>query len=157
MKKKAFTIIEVLASLFIMMILLSLGVKVGRTIINIKNKIIINNLAYEIKDTLSLSKAYCKRVKEKGRIMIDSKGKYIIFSTESIENKPIKSINMPEGYTVHKSFGSNVWIMITADGYISTAGTITVKENGKDKLKITIAVGNDIITINELDKVEILR
>lgn len=149
--KKGFTIIELIVVLSIIAIFSSIVIiNVGK----VKEKlddIEFKNLEAEVKSLLSFGKAYCRKNKVPGKIIIGLERKSIEFAVTD-SRAPIKKVlNLSNGFEV----GSNLMVSenlkedannISDEGFIKSAGTITIINKSKTKsINITISVGNDII------------
>ena len=149
--KKGYTIIELIVVLSIVAIFSSIVIiNVGK----VKEKlddIEFKNLEAEVKSLLSFGKAYCRKNKVPGKIIIGLERKTIEFAVTD-SRAPIKKVlNLSNGFEV----GSNLMVSenlkqdannISDEGFIKSAGTITITNKSKTKsINITISVGNDII------------
>lgn len=158
--KKGYTLIELIVVLSIITIFSSIVVinigKVKEKMYDIQFK----NLEAEVKSLLSFGKSYCRKNKVPGEIAIGLDGKTILFQVTGIKAPIIKRISFGEDIEVlsniNSSGNSN---NITQEGYIKSAGTITIKGK-KKRTEITISVGNDIIRspiINDEEEGDIIE
>lgn len=84
MKKKGFTLIEVIASLSIILIIFSLTLSVKDIYSTISNDIESKSALYDVENLLSYSKAYCKKNKKSGEIQIDNIRNRILFEKDGL-------------------------------------------------------------------------
>lgn len=149
--KKGYTLIELIVVLSIIAIFSSIVVV---NIVKVKERledIEFKNLEVEVKSLLSFGKAYCRKNKVPGQIIIGSDRKIIKFVVTDRYSPITKVINLDNDIEV----GSNLRVSenlkqdannISDEGFIKSAGTITITNSSKTKrIDITISVGNDII------------
>ncbi len=149
--KKGYTIIELIVVLSIITIFSSIVIinvgKVKERLDDIEFK----NVEAEVKSLLSFGKAYCRKNKVPGQIIIGLDRKTIKFAVTGSLSPITRVINLENGIEV----GSNLKVSenlkqdannISDEGFIKSAGTITITNKSKSKsIDITISVGNDII------------
>ncbi|MCF0149253.1 MAG: type II secretion system protein [Clostridium sp.] len=143
--KKGYTLIELIVVLSIITIFSSIVVinigKVKETMYDIQFK----NIEAEIKSLLSFGKAYCRNNNVPGEITIGLDRKTVLFEVTGTKAPIIKRINLGEGIEVLSNINSSGSSKnISAQGYIKSAGKITIKGKNK-KSEITISVGSDVI------------
>lgn len=154
MKKKGYTLIELIVVIAIMIILMGSGFSVISSLNYIKNDVEAENALYEVYNLLSYAKAYCRLNFYEGEIIIDTNKNTIQFVYRDPININKKNIVKTEKFTrnieIHTNFIKPV-IEVSNNGYLKKSGTIFIT-NGKKQRNITIAVGNDttnIIDVNE--------
>lgn len=144
MKKRGFTLIEIVASLFILTILFSLAISLSKVGINMKNDIEENGCIYEIQGLLTYGKAVCSEKNRYGKITIISSKNQIRFieGWDGIE----KIINLPKEIEI---ISKDVSIYINPNGRIAQGTTIKLVDNHGERQDITIGVGVDLIVIKD--------
>lgn len=154
--KKGYTIIELIIVLAIISLISSIAMV---NIIKVKEDLEViefKNSANEVKSLLSFAKAYCRKNKVPGQILIGSDKKTIVFevSDKNYLFKKIvilsKNIEVGSNFKVSSSETSSN-NNVTDEGYIKSAGTITLSYKNNKKIKITVSVGNDISRSYESD------
>lgn len=145
-KKSAFTILELMVSMLIIVIIMGCGLKLINSFQIIKEKEGINNSIYEIIDVFSYAKGYCRKNSEIGYVRINEKNKSIEF-TPSIYNTKLKEVYMPKDVILVSNFSGGNRIKVSESGYITSAGKIEIRYKKKVVSTITISAGNDIINI----------
>lgn len=144
MKKKGYTLVELIAVITILIILLGSGFTIIKMLTHLKDEVEVEDAIYEVNNILSYAKAYARKEKCELIIGIDGAGNKInLYKSTKLINQ--KSINNSFVVTTNINGG----IKINEDGYIKKAGTISIKANKKLYL-ITIAVGNDLITVKDI-------
>ena len=143
MKKTGFTLIEVVASLFILTILFGTGITLSKLGRNMYSNIIIDGYVYEIQNLLSYGKAICMEKNKYGKININTQTNEITFIErwDDIE----KTIVIPKEIKIQK----NLTVFINSGGKIEQGNTITLVDKFGDKHEIIIRVGVDLIVIKE--------
>lgn len=154
--KKGYTLIELIIVLAIISLISSIAMV---NIIKVKEDLEViefKNSANEVKSLLSFAKAYCRKNKVPGQIVIGSDKKTIVFevSDKNYLFKKIvilsKNIEVGSNFKVSSSETSSN-NNVTDEGYIKSAGTITLSYKNNKKIKITVSVGNDISRSYESD------
>lgn len=145
-KKTGFTIIELIVVIFIITIVITGGLGMIASFQKIREKENINNAIYEVVDTLSYAKAYCRKNSREGVVGINTKEDFIDFSFDRYNYK-FKKVYMPKDIKLVSNFTSGTKIKISKDGYINNSGSIEVRYKKKTVATITVSVGNDIINI----------
>lgn len=144
MKRKGFTLIETIVSIFILTILFSVGTSLSKLASNLSND--MDNIAYvyEIQNLLSYGKALCRDKNKYGKITIDPMKNQIRFveGADKIE----KIINVPKEISIDGKYRS---ILITPNGKISKGTSIILIDNYREKQTLTVGVGVDFISIND--------
>ncbi|MGG7143667.1 pilus assembly FimT family protein [Clostridium nigeriense] len=157
--KKGYTLIELIIVLSIIAVISSITTI---NIVKFKEKIEIiefNSLANEVKSLLSFGKAYCRRNKVSGQILVGSNRRTITFEVTNKEFPITKTIRLNKDIEVGSNFKVSSSITsdnnnITDEGYIKSAGTITLTHKSNKRINITVSVGNDIIRSYESDEEE---
>lgn len=157
--KKGYTLIELIIVISIISVISSITII---NVVKVKEKmemIEFNNVSNEIKALLSFGKAYCRRNKVPGQILIGLDRKTITFEVTNQEH-PItktmilsKNIEVGSNFIISSSITSNN-NNITDEGFIKSAGTIVLTHKSNKKIEITISVGNDIIRNKQNDNEE---
>lgn len=149
MKKKGYTLIELVAVIAIITILLGSGFTIVKTIEHMKAEVQLEDIIYEVMDILTYAKAYCRKNYCIGEIVMDESEKEIIFQyvdKNDINKKIIgKREVVPHDIGISNNFASKL-IKIDDDGFITGGGTITIRYKGSIN-QLTVAVGNDLITV----------
>lgn len=153
MKKKGFTLIELIITLSILLLFTTITSTSIKAYNNRKVDIKINKYAYEIKTLLSYSKSYCRKHKVNGSLFINIKENSIKFFILEKNNHFEKFIYLEHKFSLASNYKGNTFI-ISKEGYIKEAGTISLMYNGKVVREIKIGVGNDIIGVTEGDVIE---
>ncbi|WP_300380786.1 prepilin-type N-terminal cleavage/methylation domain-containing protein [Clostridium sp.] len=153
MKKKGFTLIELIITLNILVLITTITSTSIKAYKNRKTNININKYTYEIKTLLSYSKSYCRKYNANGNLFINIKENSFKFSVIEKDNPIEKTIYIPNGFSVISNYKGNSFY-VSKEGYIKEAGTISLIYNGKTVKEIKIGVGNDIIGITEGDIIE---
>ena len=148
-RRKGYTLIELVAVMAILAILLGSGVTIVQMLNNIKNEVELESAAYEVSSILSYAKAYCRKNSYEGEILIDSAKNSIMFNHKSERNNKVLVQNKKISNNTKIAFSADIMsINIDNKGYLKDAGSILI--NGGDyQVKITIAVGHDLITIQD--------
>lgn len=153
-KKKGYTLIELISVIAIMVILIGSGFTVVSSLKHIKDDVEIDNVVYEIYDVLSYAKAYCRRNFYEGEVLIDTQKRTIKFSyidnSTSIKTNIIREEKFPKYVDVHTK-PERFNIGVSSMGYLKKSGSIFVSIGKKEKI-ITIAVGNDITNIIDVNE-----
>jgi len=144
MKKDGFTLIETMASIFILAILFSVGISESKFGNNLAYGMEKTAYVYEIQNILSYGKAVCKEKNKYGKIVIDSSKNEIRFieGWDNIE----KIVKLPEEIIIINRYKS---IQITSEGKIAQGVTIELIDKYREEQDITIGVGVDLITIKD--------
>ncbi|EHI99724.1 hypothetical protein CDLVIII_3148 [Clostridium sp. DL-VIII] len=138
MKRRGFTLIETMASIFILTLLFS----VGSSLSGLNNKISYSmkgiGYSYEIQDLLSYAKAVCREKNRYGKITITGSKNEVRFieGWDSIE----KIIKLPSGMRI---ISNDISLMLTPTGKITRGYTIKILDGLGERHDITINVGVD--------------
>lgn len=143
MKKKGYTLVELVAVIGILSILLGSGFTIVKTIDHMKAEVELEDIVYKVMNILSYSKAYCRKNYYEGYVKIGTTEKKIIFLYIKNGKEVIdKTIKIPKDITVKCDINS---IKIGNDGFIKNSCTIEIHHKG-NTYHITVAVGLDTIT-----------
>lgn len=144
MKRKGFTLIETMVSLFILSILFSIGTSLNKFAIHLSNNMGNTACIYEIQNILSYGKAVCREKNKYGKITIDPKKNQIRFieGADKIE----KIVNIPRDISMDGKYRS---ILITPKGKISKGTSIELIDNYRKRQIITVGVGVDYIDLKD--------
>lgn len=144
MKRKGFTLIETMVTIFILTILFSVGASLNKFAINLSSDMKNTAYAYEIQNILTYGKAVCREKNKYGKITIDPKKNEIRFieGTDKIE----KILNIPKDISMDGKYKS---ILITPDGKISKGTAIVLIDNYRERQTITVGVGVDYIAVKD--------
>lgn len=144
MKRKGFTLIETMVSIFILTILFSVGASLNKFAINLSSDMKNTAYVYEIQNILTYGKAVCREKNKYGKITIDPKKNEIRFieGTDKIE----KILNIPKDISMDGKYKS---ILITPDGKISKGTSIVLIDNYRERQTITVGVGVDYIAVKD--------
>lgn len=161
MKKKGYTLIELVVVMAILVILLGSGFTIINILKNIKSEVEVEDEIYEVHSILSYAKAYCRKNLCDGEVVIDTVKNSIVFKyrdKNNINNKLVgKSEKFPENIKISANFKPINLVNVSNMGYLKNSGTIFIND-GEKQYKITIAVGNDIVTFKEdqeiIDEIE---
>ncbi|NFG62157.1 prepilin-type N-terminal cleavage/methylation domain-containing protein [Clostridium sp. CMCC3677] len=143
MKKKGFTLIEVIASLSIILIIFSLTLSVKDIHSTISNDIESKSALYDVENLLSYSKAYCKKNRKSGEIQIDNIRNRILFGKDGLTT--VKQVVLPRKIRI---ISKNDCIQVRSNGHIKQGKTIVFQDNKNNIYKVTIATGIDPINIS---------
>lgn len=144
MKRKGFTLIETMVSLFILSIIFSIGTSLNKFAINLSNNMGNTACVYEIQNILSYGKAVCREKNKYGKITIDPKKNQIRF-VEGFD-KIEKILNIPSDLSMDGKYRS---ILITPKGKISKGTSIELIDNYRRRQIITVGVGVDYIELKD--------
>lgn len=141
MKENGFTLIETIASIFILMILFSIGLTLYKFKSNLQVDMEAASYVYEIQNLLSYGKATCKEKNKYGRVTVDRINNEIRFEEgwDSIEKK----ILLPSEIRL---FSNNPSFLIKSDGKIEQGSTIILLDKFGEKYFIKVRVGIDLIS-----------
>ncbi|AZV56095.1 type II secretion system protein [Clostridium sp. AWRP] len=143
-KKRGFTVIELLLVLSIFSILLSFSLVNLGTFSNLKNKIDVDLTNNNILDFINKSKTYCRDEKEEGGyIYFDTKNNEITFNVELGE---IFKLKLPEGFVLNRVREDNR-IKIDNMGITEDACSIKFKDRKGEMHCITMCVGTAYVDI----------
>jgi prepilin-type N-terminal cleavage/methylation domain-containing protein len=146
MKKRGYTLIEIMVSIFILTILFSAGMAQSKFGNNLLYGVEKTDYIYEIQNLISYGKAMCREKNKYGEIIIDSEKNQMRFidAWDNVE----KIIKLPKEVII---IPKDKIILITSEGKIVKGNTITLVDKYKVKQDITISVGGDLISIKDGD------
>lgn len=161
MKKKGYTLIELVVVMAILSILLGSGFAIIKTLKHIKSQVEVEDAIYEVHSILSYAKTYCRKNLCDGEVIIDTVENSIGFKyrdKNNINNKLVgKSEKFPDNIKISANFKPINLVNVSDMGYLKNSGTIFIND-GEKQYKITIAVGNDTVTVKEdkeiIDEIE---
>ncbi|MBU5454593.1 prepilin-type N-terminal cleavage/methylation domain-containing protein [Caproiciproducens sp. MSJ-32] len=153
MKKRAFTLIEVIIVISILSIISGITYIGINNYFKTKSKLTFESTVSDVRRLLSYGKQYCRKYKVKGYILVDIRGKTVQFSTFDLNHNITKEIEIDKDIIITSKFNSNN-IEISEKGFIKSSGTITIIYNNEYKKEIKVGVGNDIIGIKDGDLIE---
>lgn len=143
-KKKGITLIESITYIAIIILittLLPIFIKMTK---NTKNTVIINNEIGEIHSFLMLSKYMSRNEKRTGNIYYKKENNSFTYNNNKSKiNLFLENINV---YNINSRNGT---IDIDASGRITSPCTITLEDNNKERYKISIGVGSELIEIKK--------
>ena len=151
MKKKGFTLIELVASLSILGIIFSFGSGSYKVYKSTYSDIKINHSLYEIEDTLSYGEIYCKSNKIDGIFYIEEKKNKLIVGLKDRLGNSINKVNISDSLSLYMNMDSSKikTLNINSNGKIQS-GSIKFKAINGKKYELTVRVGANLITIREL-------
>ncbi|MBE6063636.1 MAG: prepilin-type N-terminal cleavage/methylation domain-containing protein [Clostridium butyricum] len=143
MKKKGFTLIETIISLFIVMILFAGVVSIGTVENNIYKNIENEGFIHDVYNLLTYSKLRNKREHKPGNLIVNPYENKIYY----VDNKSnvIKSVALPNSM---KIISGKALMPIDSSGRINKAGSIKFRNNFNELNSISIRVGIDYINCN---------
>lgn len=148
MRKEGFTLVEIIISIFIIIILFNVGISLSKFSNNLSNAIESSSYIYEIQNLLSYGKAVCRNKNEYGKITVKASKNEIRFieGWDNIE----KVVNLPKEM---KIISNDTSVLITPNGKISKGSTIKIIDKCGERQDIAIGVGVDLITIKSGEKI----
>lgn len=151
MKKKGFTLIELVASLSILGIIFSIGSGSYKIYKSTYSDIKVNHALYEIEDTLSYGEIYCKNNKIAGVFYIKQNGNTLIVGLKDRLNNSIKQVKLSDSLflDMNTNPSKGQTLNINSDGKIQS-GRIAFKDVNGKRYELTVRVGANLITIREL-------
>ena len=149
-RKKGFTLVELVASLSILAIILSIGTGGYKLYKEIYSDIEINQNLYEIEDVLSYGEIYCKNNSIDGIFYIKEHDSGLIVGIKDRLNNKIRSTNLSGFISLYGYNGSSKerTLNINKLGKIQP-GSIKLKDINGNKYELTVRVGANLITIWE--------
>ncbi|MGL5085498.1 MAG: type II secretion system protein [Clostridium sp.] len=143
MKKKGYTLIELIAVMSILAILLGSGFTIVSVMRQLKEDAEFQCVVGEISSILSYGKSYCRKYRTDGEITIDTYANKITFRNTKLI---IKSVKLPDKVVVAVRGVNSTIINVNEEGYLKKACNIEVTYGKRQKV-ITIAVGVDKVTV----------
>ena len=142
MKKKGFTLIEIVVVLAILAVLMPIGLKAYKYAndisVNLKKKSVLG----EISELLSYAKYYCRSNDTAGRISITGNKEMTFRDDQNMSF--YRKLILPEGLT----FTTNYIVTCTSEGVLS-ANSIYIRSGNGHYYRISIAVGVDKVNFYE--------
>ena len=145
-KKYGFTLIETVASIFILTILFTVGLILSKLGNDLAHDMENTEYVYEIQNLLSYGKAVCKEKNKYGKITVKASINEIRF-IEGWDNVE-KVVKLSKEI---KIISKDISVLITPNGKISKGDTIQLIDKYNQKQDITIGVGVDFIDIKDSD------
>lgn len=142
MKRKGYTFIELIVVIAIILVLLTSGLKIVKSLEISIAKRKLESSANDVGNILSYGKYYCRVNDISGGIKVDSIKSEILFYENIRNGKVIKKIGLNSGI----KFISNLNLEITKGGHLDS-NTIYIKGKNGEIKKISISVGIDTINI----------
>ena len=143
MKKKGYTLIELIVTIAITIIIFSISCNFVRIVAEPMKKIKIDGAISDVYSLISYGKQYCNSNKCRGILEISRLRNEVAFCNTKYEE--IRKIKLPKEVRII----SRNEAYINNTGYITSAFTIKVMDKDDEKYSITIAVGIDTISIIE--------
>ncbi len=142
-RKKAYTLLETITVIFILLCIFCGGVTLYKSGKNIKNGILMKKYTYEIQNIITFGKCVCRDKGKVGKITIDTSRNTIRFMEgyDGIE----RVIKIPKDFIVTPKIN----YYISEEGKIKGSNTIRIADKNKKINEITIKTGVDTITIYE--------
>ncbi|WP_040211899.1 type II secretion system protein [Clostridium polynesiense] len=143
-RKKAFTLIELMISLSIMVMITSITTVSIKGFINYKIRLTNEICKSEIHMFISMAQMYCYSKCREGKIRVDAKENKLLFiyRSNTIDSYSLKSKVLAEGGFSNNEFDINF------SGRIKKSGNITFKDEKKVDNIITIHVGTGYLDEN---------
>lgn len=142
MKKKAFTLVEILVSIMITTILLTMSFSLYKPIKTITTESKTNNVLLNVSNIISYGKSYCYSNEFRGILTVNRSLGVITFKNADNLSRTIKSYYLPKGY----SFLGDLSLNVSVDGVVAS-NTINIKEPSGVYRIVTISVGVDYVNI----------
>ncbi|MDI9216123.1 MULTISPECIES: type II secretion system protein [Clostridium] len=153
MKKGGYTLIELIIVLSIIALLATVGFSGVKYFKDKSESLKLQNNVYEVRALLSFAKSYCRKNKVVGNIAINKNKKEVVFEVLELNHKLTKILKLDNDINVSSNFQGGI-NNINREGFIKTAGTISLSYKNNKFIEITVSVGNDIIRGNDIDENE---
>lgn len=142
MKKRGFTLIELVVVLCILSCIMSISTLSYKFIKKVQDEQNVELSIRDIDDTITFARLYCLKNKSEGNILFDKQtGEYYFFIGRGGSNLIRKEkINGPIKFCGN-TFPCAWQIRINSYGVVS-AGTISLMDNNKKLYEISVGVGN---------------
>lgn len=144
MRKKGFTLIETIITLFVIVILFSGAASVGSFESKIYKDIESDGFLYEIHDFLTYAKLKSKFENKPGKLIVVPVENKIYYTNDNSEI--IKSLSVPNSM---KITSRGMAIPIDASGRINKSDSIEFQNYFNELKSIKIRVGIDYINLND--------
>lgn len=142
MKKRGFTLLELVIVLSILSILMPLGLNAYKSARDISINLQKKSAIADISNLLSYAKYYCRKNDTAGKIRVEGK-KNMVFKDDADLTVKGKVV-LPEGL----SFTTNYDLTCTSEGMLSSNSIYLKNDSGKH-YRITISVGVDKVNFYE--------
>ncbi|VYU62757.1 prepilin-type N-terminal cleavage/methylation domain-containing protein [Clostridium tertium] len=153
--KKGYTLVELIVVLSIIIVLTSLSTLGYKFYKSSLEEMKLNSTVLEVRDLLSFSKAYCRKNKIYGNLIVASDRKSITFTVDNRKAPIKKVIELEDSLEIGSNFGGNN--TVNEEGFITKAGTINIRNNFNNKFfEIKVSVGNDIIRVSDKNEGDII-
>lgn len=150
MKRKGYTLIEVMCVVSILLIIFSFAFAGSKYYTNIKKDMEISTALYEIEDIMTYGKEYSIFHKVKGKVTIERQGNSMFAKYNSADGyeKKVNLGNQLKGYSdlEGETIGYCRVFSVSTEGFLEAGNLKLIASNG-DKYKITIRVGVDLISV----------
>lgn len=141
MKKNGFTLVETIVTIFILIVLFTVTISLGKMGRNLRKNIEDNGYIYEIDNLLIYGKAVCKQKSKYGKVSVNGTNQIrFVEGWDNIE----RIVNLPKEL---KIVSKDLNLFIDPNGRITQGTTITVINDNGEREDITIGVGVDQIVI----------
>lgn len=141
-RKKGFTLIELVVYLSILAIIMCSFTYVGIMYKGYEEKKEMNWYVEQIHSLITYSELFCKANNKSARIA--NVGDSISLETE---DRKIKTLIIPKRYNVYINAGIDNILVISSKGKIYTSGTIFIKGPQNKQTKITIQPDNSYVKV----------
>lgn len=143
MKKRGYTLLELIIVMAILVVLMPAAVK-GSSVYNLIDNIIVHSLKSDIANLISFAKHYSYNTGNTGRVEIDNiKGEISFVDTKNeLTKNTIAKVTLPKGYDFLERFN----ISVSNKGVVS-GDSIIFKSLSGEYHKVTISVGIDFVNI----------
>ncbi|WP_143314369.1 type II secretion system protein [Clostridium sp. HBUAS56017] len=151
MKKRGFTLIEIIAVIGVLSVIFSIGIASIRQFKTRYKQIEISNFLYETIDMISYGKSYCASNDLSGNVKLINNNDYLQVYLIA-DNKVIKNIKIKEVLRI-KPFDNeeeirNINLRINEFGYVEPT-TIKFINEKLEEFIITVQVGGNVILVKE--------
>ena len=143
MKKRGYTLLELIIVMAILVVLMPAAVK-GSSVYNLIDNITVHSLKSDIANLISFAKHYSYNTGNTGRLEIDNiKGEISFVDTKNeLTKNTTAKVTLPKGYDFLERFN----ISVSNKGVVS-GDSIIFKSLSGEYHKVTISVGIDFVNI----------
>lgn len=143
MKKRGYTLVELIVVISILLVLIPMMIN-GKAIYKLIDNITANSLKGDIASLISFAKHYSYNTGNTGKLEINNeKGEIYFIDTKSeISKNIIAKVTLPKGYKFVEGFK----IPVSNKGVVS-GDSINFKSLTGEYYKVTISVGIDLVNI----------
>ena len=143
MKKRGYTLLELIIVMAILVVLMPAAVK-GSSVYNLIDNITVHSLKSDIANLISFAKHYSYNTGNTGRLEIDNiKGEISFVDTKNeLTKNTIAKVTLQKGYDFLERFN----ISVSNKGVVS-GDSIIFKSLSGEYHKVTISVGIDFVNI----------